>query len=118
MFPLIYVFRFFLSLRYSQARSGYDKEEKTMENKKNLQEESTYSIAVILKRGHYRKYGFFRLTLPEIMDKFETWDRNNCQIINAAVVFDNENFIRFKDFDNLCWVIANKDNLLFHYVSD
>lgn len=87
-----------------------------MGNKKKLQNESTYSIAVILKRGHYRKYGCFRLTLPEIMDKFETWGRNNCQIINAAVVFDNETFIRFKDYDDLCWVIENKVNLLFHYV--
>lgn len=83
----------------------------------------TYTVSAILKVGPYIYSEFFRLTLDEIKDKFESWNRNNHQIIRVSLTFDDDDsnepeYFRVKDYNDLCWVIEHKDDTLFKYFKE
>ena len=92
-----------------------------MKNKNNNTQ--TYTVSAILKVGPYIYSEFFRLTLDEIKDKLDSWDRNNHQIIRISLTFDDDDdkeatYLRVKDYNDLCWVIEHKDDALFKYFKE
>ena len=81
-------------------------------------EKTTYSVSAILCVGPYVYTEYFRLTLDEIKDKFDSWARNKHSVVRISVTFDGKKYLRVKDYDDLCWVIKYKDDLIFKYTED
>ncbi len=83
-----------------------------------LPKNNIYPIAVVLSVGPYVYTEFLRLTQDEIKEHFETWERNEHTVIKASVTFDNKVYIRFKNYEDLCWLIEHKDDGLFGFFID
>ncbi len=75
-------------------------------------------MSAILRLGDYLHTESFRLTLDECKEKFESWSRNNHKIIRLSITFDGNEYYRVKDYNDLCWVIAHKDDELFKYFKE
>ena len=82
--------------------------------KSSTENNNTFAVSVILRVGPYIYSEFFRLTLPEIKNKFDSWIRNNHQILRISITFDEKEYLRVKDFEDLCWVVKHKDDYLFN----
>ena len=79
---------------------------------------SLFPISVVLKNGLYKNYVVSSLSLNEITDRFEAWNRNGYTILDASITFDGKTYFRFRDYEVLFWIIENKDNFTFHYVTN
>ena len=88
---------------------------KKNENTKN---EPKYAVAVLLRCDPYIYSEFFRLTLDEIKEKFDSWIRNEHQILRISITFNGDEYIRVKNYTDLIWVVKHKDDPLFEFSKD
>ena len=83
-----------------------------------MESKNGFDNAVLLVGNSYVHTEFFRLTLDEIKEKFDSWARNGHQFLRISVTFDGEEYLKVKDFEDLCWVIKYKDDPLFGYTKE
>lgn len=87
-----------------------------MKDKKTAKD--TYTVSVVVGVGDYIYSEFFRLTLDELKEKFDSWARNGHQFLRISITFDGEEYLKVRDYEDLCWVIKYKDDPLFAYTKD